>query len=82
MFVDLTLSFKFNYCGEDDEKIFSNTNNLPSYTKISNSIRTEGTVVVKSTDNVTFESTESIILGPGFEVKEGGTFNATVNECK
>ena len=79
---DGTLSFKFNYCGEDDEKIFSNTNNLPSYTKITNSIRTEGTVVVKSTDNVTFESTESIILGEGFEVKEGGTFKATVTECK
>lgn len=78
---DGTLSFKFSYCGDDDDKIFSNTSNLPAYTKVSSSIRTEGTVVVKSSDNVTFEAAESVSLGEGFEVEEGGTFNVIIYDC-
>lgn len=78
---DGTLSFKFSYCGDDDDKFFSNTRNLPAYTKVSSSIQTEGNVVVKSSDNVTFEAAEGVSLGEGFEVEEGGTFNVIIYDC-
>lgn len=54
---------------------------LPAHTKVTSSIQTEGTVIVKSSDNVTFEAAESISLGEGFEVEEGGTFNVIIYDC-
>ena len=78
---DGSLSFGFSYCGEDD-RVFSNTSSLPSNTNVSGSIQTNNSVVVKSTDNVTFQATDYIELGPGFEVTSGGTFNAKVSSCR
>ena len=56
-------------------------NNLPALTNVSNNIQTSGTVVVKNTDNVTFEAGNEIILGTGFEVELGGAFEINMNDC-
>jgi len=75
-----TLSFDIRFC-DNVNVTYSNTNNLPTLTNASNSIQTSGTVVVKNTDNVTFEAGNEIILGPGFEVELGGTFEINMNDC-
>ncbi|MDE5703584.1 MAG: hypothetical protein K2H70_02040 [Bacteroidales bacterium] len=75
------MSFGFSYCGNND-RVFSNTSGLPGNTNVAGSIRTTGSVVVKTTDNVVFQATDYIELGDGFEVKESGTFNANVTSCK
>ena len=76
-----TLSFDLSFCDGVD-KSFSNTNNLPSYTKVSNSITTSGNVVVKSTDKIIFEAGSQIKLNPGFKVEKGGEFKAIIEQCK
>ena len=75
-----TLSFDVRFC-DNDNVTYSNTNNLPSLTNASNRIQTSGMVVVKNTDNVTFEAGNEIILGPGFKVELGGTFKVDMNGC-
>ncbi|MCL2682672.1 MAG: hypothetical protein FWE63_04190 [Bacteroidales bacterium] len=77
---DGTMSFDIRFCDGEDV-IHSNTNNLPAVTNASNSIQTSGTVVVKSTDNVSFEAGNKIILKPGFKVESGGTFRINMNAC-
>jgi M6 family metalloprotease-like protein len=75
-----TLSFDVRFCDNDDI-LYSNTSNLPALTNASNSIQTSGTVIVKSTDNITFEAGESVFLNPGFEVQQGGIFEINMNGC-
>jgi len=56
-----TLSFDVRYCNGSNIT-YSNTSNLPAFTSVSNNITTSGTVVVKSTDNVTFEAGNKVNL--------------------
>jgi len=74
-----TLSFSVLFCA-DDNVVYSNTSNLPTFTNASH-IQTSGTVIVKSTDNITFEIGDEVILNPGFEIQPGGTFNIDVKGC-
>ena len=75
-----TLSFDIRFC-DNNNVTYSNTSNLPSLTNASNKIQTSGTVIVKSTDNVTFEAGNEVILNGGFEIQLGGTFEINMNEC-
>ena len=75
-----TLSFDIKLC-DGYNKTYTNNYNLPTLTKVSNTIQTLGAVVVKNTDNVTFEAGNEIILGPGFEIQAGGTFEIDMNGC-
>ena len=75
-----TISFDVRFCDGNDI-VYSNTNSLPSLTNASNSITTSGTVTVKSTDNVTFEAANEIILNEGFETQQGGVFEINMNGC-
>ena len=76
---DGSLSFKYGCFGE--EKTYTNTSNLPPYTFTRGQIKTSGSVIVKSYDDITFEATDAIILEAGFEVKPGGKFQAEIVEC-
>ena len=75
-----TLSFDVKLF-DGDYITYSNTNNLPASTNAYYSIQTSGMVVVKNTDNITFEAGNEIILGAGFEVELSGTFEINMNEC-
>lgn len=74
------LTFDVRFCDGTDI-VKSNTNNLPEVTNASNSIITQNTVVVKSTDNVIFEAANEVTLNPGFEVASGGVFEINMNGC-
>lgn len=52
-----------------------------SFTHAVDTIQTSGSVIVKSTDNVTFEAGQEIILNPGFEVQTGGQLQINIQEC-
>lgn len=78
---DGTLSFDLSFC-DGDVVSFTNTNNLPPYTKVSQSITTHGNVVVKSTDRIIFEAGSQIILNRGFKVEPGGAFKAVIEQCQ
>jgi hypothetical protein len=41
---------------------------------------TQGDVVIKDNSNITFAAGESIVLGPGFSVEAGSTFNAYIKD--
>jgi len=60
---------------------YSNTDQLPPVTKAINQIKTSGSVVVKNTDRILFDSGEEILLNEGFEVKAGGQFETKVSSC-
>ena len=46
-----------------------------------NTIQTNGSVIVKSTDNVTFEAGQEIQMNAGFEVQQGGKFEVNIVQC-
>ena len=75
-----TLSFDIKLF-DGDNITYSNTSNLPASTKAYSTIQTVGTVIVKSTDNVTFEAGSTVTLNPGFEIELGGTFEINMNGC-
>ena len=75
-----TLSFDVRFC-DNTNIVYSNTSNLPTLTNAFNKIQTSGTVIVKNTDNVTFEAGNVILLNSGFEVKVGGVFEMNINSC-
>ncbi len=75
-----TLSFDVRFC-DDDHIAYSNTSNLPSLSNASNSIQTTGTVIVKNTDNITFEAGNRVTLNAGFGIQLGGTFEINMNGC-
>lgn len=58
---------------------YSNTDQLPPMTKAINQIKTSGSVVVKNTDRVLFESGREILLNEGFEVQTGGQFETIIS---
>jgi len=76
-----TLSFDIKFCNGVNV-IYTNNSTLPPWTTASNSIQTQGTVVVKNAKSVTFEAGNEIILGPGFEVELGGTFEINMVGCE
>jgi M6 family metalloprotease-like protein len=73
------VSFDVRFCDGSDVT-YSNTNQLPQFTNAINKIETTNSVTVKSTDNVTFEAGQEIILN-GFEVQQGGVFEINMNGC-
>lgn len=74
-----TLSFDVCFC-VNNNATYSNTSNLPILTNASN-IQTLGMVIVKSTDNITFEAEKEVVLNPGFEVQLGGRFEINMDGC-
>ncbi len=44
-------------------------------------MQTSGSVIIKSTDNVTFEAGQEINLNAGFEVQQGGQLNVRIIQC-
>ena len=73
------VSFDVRFC--DGINIsYSNTNQLPAITNAINNIETSGSVIVKSTDNITFEYGQEILLN-GFEIQVGGQFLINMNGC-
>lgn len=46
-----------------------------------NTIQTSGSVIVKSTDSVSFEAGQTIQLNDGFEVQTGGQLNVNIVQC-
>ncbi|MFQ3578917.1 MAG: M6 family metalloprotease domain-containing protein, partial [Bacteroidales bacterium] len=78
--INNTISFDVRFC-DNDNIVYSNTNNLPVLTNVSNSITTFNTVSVKNTDNVIFEAANEITLNPDFEVQQGGDFEMSIFGC-
>ena len=77
---DGTLSFELGCV--DEEIVYSNTSSLPSHTLAKGRIKTSGSVVVKTNDNITFEATDDIILNAGFEIQKGGVFQTIGDACE
>jgi hypothetical protein len=76
-----TLTFDVRFCDGDDI-IYSNPNYLPHITNASNSIQTQGIVIVNKPKNVfIFEAGNEVILNSGFEVQKGCEFQINMNEC-
>lgn len=73
------VSFDVRFCDGNDVT-YSNTNQLPQFSNAINKIETTNSVIVKSTDNVTFEASQEILL-KGFEVQLGGVFEINMNGC-
>ncbi|HOH55532.1 MAG TPA: hypothetical protein PK903_05410 [Paludibacteraceae bacterium] len=44
-------------------------------------MQTSGSVIIKSTDNVTFEAGQEIILNNGFEIQQGGQLDINIVTC-
>jgi len=76
-----TLSFDIKFCNGVNV-IYTSNSTLPPWTTASNSIQTQGAVIVKNTKSVIFEAKNEVILGPGFEVELGGTFQIDMNGCE
>ncbi|MDR1678943.1 MAG: M6 family metalloprotease domain-containing protein [Prevotellaceae bacterium] len=77
---DNTISFDVRFC-DGNTIIHSNTNNLPTQTKALDKIETNGTVVVKNSDNIIFEAGNEVLLEAGFEVQSGGIFEINMKGC-
>ncbi len=75
-----TISFDVRLC-QNSNITLSNTNQLPEVSNAVNTIQTSGSVIVKSTDNVTFEAGSEIIINAGFEVQNGGQLQLNIQEC-
>ena len=75
-----TISFYVKFCDGKDIT-YSNTNNLPNCTNASNTISTNGNVIVKNTDNVLFEARNSVLLNKNFTVNLGGQFEINMDGC-
>lgn len=75
-----TISFDLRFC-DGNNVIYTNTSTLPSITNSSNSITTNGSVIVKNTDKVVFEAPQDITLNGGFEIQAGGEFEINMNGC-
>ena len=75
-----SISFDVRLCTNTDLTL-SNTSQLPEVSNAVNTLNTSGSVIVKSTDNVTFEAGQEIQLNAGFEVKQGGQINVNIIQC-
>jgi M6 family metalloprotease-like protein len=74
-----TVSFDVRFCNGTNIT-YSNTNQLPQVTNVNNKIETTASVTVKSTDNITFEAGQEVLLN-GFEVQLGGQFLVNMIGC-
>jgi M6 family metalloprotease-like protein len=74
------VSFDVRLCGNSDITL-SNTNQLPEVSNAVNTVQTSGSVIVKSTDNITIEAGQEIQLNSGFEVQQGGQLNVNTIQC-
>jgi hypothetical protein len=54
---------------------------LPEVSNAVNTLNTSGSVIVKSTDSITFEAGQEIILNNGFEVQQGGQLDVNIVTC-
>lgn len=75
-----SISFDVRLCTNTDLTL-SNTSQLPEVSNAVNTLNTSGSVIVKSTDNVTFEAGQEIQLNAGFEVQAGGTLDVKIVSC-
>jgi hypothetical protein len=75
-----SISFDVRLCTNTDLTL-SNTSQLPEVSNAVNTLNTSGSVIVKSTDNVTFEAGQEIQLNAGFEVQQGGQINVNIIQC-
>ncbi len=75
-----SISFDIRLCSNTDITL-SNTNMLPEVSNAVNTVQTAGTVIVKSTDKITFEAGQEIILNNGFEVQQGGQLDVNIVTC-
>lgn len=74
------ITFDVRFC-DDENIIISNTSNIPNYVNASNSITTENSVVVTSTDDVKLEAGNTVTLTGGFSVELGGNLEVNINPC-
>lgn len=74
-----TISFDVKICSSSDV-IYNDEDMIPTYTN-AKSITTIGDIIL-STGNTVFEGSEQIILGGGFEVLNGASFEAVVIPCE
>lgn len=75
-----SISFDVRLCSNTDIT-FSNTNMLPEVSNAVNTLNTSGSVIIKSTDRITFEAGQEIILNTGFEVQQGGQLDVNIVTC-
>lgn len=77
-----------NCCMET--KAYQNTSSLVAYTQVNDLLiaganvdirQPTGNVIVKNTDNITFQAKRTIQLKPGFIVQNGGAFKAKISPC-
>lgn len=54
---------------------------LPEVSNAVNTLNTSGSVIIKSTDRITFEAGQEIILNTGFEVQQGGQLDVNIVTC-
>lgn len=54
---------------------------LPKVSNAVNTLNTSGSVIVKSTDSITLEAGQEIILNNGFEVQQGGQLDVNIVTC-
>jgi hypothetical protein len=78
---DNTVSFDVRFCNQVDDVLITETMPLPPIINAMNRIETSGPVVIKDSDNITFEAGQEIILNPGFEIQAGGQFETNMNCC-
>jgi M6 family metalloprotease-like protein len=73
------ISFDVRFC--DGLNItYSNSNPLPQFTNAINTIETSSSATVYSSDNVTFESGQGVLLN-GFYLQQGGQFEIAIGGC-
>lgn len=75
-----SISFDVRLCS-NTEITLSNTNMLPKVSNAVNTLNTSGSVIVKSTDSITLEAGQEIILNNGFEVQQGGQLDVNIVTC-
>lgn len=76
----MSISFDVRLCSNTDITL-SNTNMLPKVSNAVNTLNTSGSVIVKSTDSITLEAGQEIILNNGFEVQQGGQLDVNIVTC-
>jgi len=74
------ISFDIRLCSNTDITL-SNTNMLPEVSNAVNTVQTAGSVIVKSTDKITLEAGQEIMLNNGFEVQQGGQLDVNIVTC-
>ncbi|MCQ2376278.1 MAG: M6 family metalloprotease domain-containing protein [Salinivirgaceae bacterium] len=74
-----TISFSIKFCDGVEYQTYTSSDRLPKNTNAV-TITTSGNVVVKSTDNVTFDANK-VTLNPGFKTQVGAKFKISNEGC-